>query len=147
MQPYQMLPSRNLQQSNMSVSGAVSGADRGVRMLSSGNGMGMMPGMNRSMPLPRSGFQGTASSSMLNSGSMLSNNVVGMSSPVNMHTGSGQGNLMRPREALHMLRVNTKILLYICIFSLPPSLFLAACVWAGGGTHAGAHACDCIAID
>ncbi|XP_011024664.1 PREDICTED: uncharacterized protein LOC105125769 isoform X3 [Populus euphratica] len=100
----QMLPSRNLQQSNMSVSGAVSGADRGVRMLSSGNGMGMMPGMNRSMPLPRPGFQGTASSSMLNSGSMLSNNVVGMPSPVNMHTVSGQGNLMRPREALHMLR-------------------------------------------
>ncbi|KAL3604721.1 hypothetical protein D5086_005580 [Populus alba] len=102
---YNQIPSRNLQQSNMSVSGAVSGSDRGVRMLSSGNGMGIMPGMNRSMPLPRSGFQGTASSSMLNSGSMLSNNVVGMPSPVNMHTGSGQGNLMRPREALHMLRL------------------------------------------
>ncbi|KAJ6390052.1 hypothetical protein OIU77_024300 [Salix suchowensis] len=106
MQHYnQMLPSRNLQQSNLSVSGAVSGADRGVRSLSSGNGMGMMPGMNRSMPLPRSGFQGAPSSSMLNSGSMLSSNMVGMPSPVNMHTGSGQGNLMRPREALHMLRL------------------------------------------
>ena len=143
MQHYnQMLPSRNLQQSNLSVSGAVSGADRGVRSLSSGNGMGMMPGMNRSMPLPRSGFQGAPSSSMLNSGSVLSSNMVGMPSPVNMHTGSGQGNLMRPREALHMLRVNTKILLYICTLPLPLSLCVCVCVGRRG--H---HARNCIALE
>ncbi|CAK7333927.1 unnamed protein product [Dovyalis caffra] len=107
MQHYnQILSSRNLQQSNLSVSGNLSGADRVVRMLPAGNGMGMMPGMNRSMPLPRPGFQGIASPSMLSSGNMLSSNMVGMPSPVNMHSGagSGQGNSMRPREALHMMR-------------------------------------------
>ncbi|KAJ6343105.1 hypothetical protein OIU76_004944 [Salix suchowensis] len=103
----QMLSNRNLQQSNVSVSGSLSGADHGVRMLPDGNGMGIMPGMNRSMPLPRPGFQGIASPSMLNPGNLLSPNMVGMPSPVNMHsgTGSGQGNSMRPREAMHYMRL------------------------------------------
>ncbi|XP_065874021.1 chromatin modification-related protein EAF1 B-like isoform X2 [Euphorbia lathyris] len=98
----QMLSNRNLQQSNL----PVSGADRGVRMVP-GNTVGMMPGINRSMSLPRPGFQGIASSSMLNSNSMLSSGMVGMPSPVSMQSGSssGQGNsMMRSRDGLHMVR-------------------------------------------
>lgn len=108
MQQYnQMLSGRNIQQSSMSVPGALSGADRGVRMLPGGNGMGMMCGMSRGMPISRPGFQGMASSPMLNSGSMLSSSMVGMPSPVNMHSGAGPGqvnSMLRPREALHMIR-------------------------------------------
>ncbi|XP_016650804.1 PREDICTED: chromatin modification-related protein EAF1 B-like isoform X1 [Prunus mume] len=103
----QMLSGRNIQQSSLSVPGALAGTDRGVRMVPGANGMGMMCGMNRGMPMSRPGFQGMASSSMLNSGSMLSSSMVGIPSPVNMHSGagSGQGNLMlRPRDALHMMR-------------------------------------------
>lgn len=110
MQHYQILSSRNLQQSNMSVSGALSGADRTVRMLPGGNGMAMMPRMSRGLPLSRPGFQGMASSSMLNSGSMLSTSMVGMASPVNIPsgTGSGQGNsMMRPCDPLHVIRVSS----------------------------------------
>ncbi|KAF4367501.1 hypothetical protein G4B88_003705, partial [Cannabis sativa] len=98
---------RNIQQSSLPVPGALSGSDRGVRMLSGGNAMGIMCGMNRSMPISRPGYQGMASPSLLNSGSMLSSSMSGMPSPVNMHSGasSGQGNSMvRPREALHMIR-------------------------------------------
>ncbi|KAJ7950438.1 chromatin modification-related protein EAF1 B-like [Quillaja saponaria] len=108
MQHYnQMLSSRNIQQPSLSVPGSLPGSDRGVRMLPGGNGMGMMCGMNRSMPASRSGFQGIASSSMLSSGSMLSSSMVGMSSPVHMHSGAGpgQGNsMLRPREPLHIMR-------------------------------------------
>uniref|UniRef100_A0A2N9I759 Myb-like domain-containing protein n=1 Tax=Fagus sylvatica TaxID=28930 RepID=A0A2N9I759_FAGSY len=108
MQQYnQMLSGRNIQQSSMSVPGALSGADRGVRILPGGNGMGMMCGMNRSMPISRPGFPGMASSPMLNSGSMLSSSMVGMPSPVNMHSGAGSGqvnSMLRPREGLHMIR-------------------------------------------
>ncbi|XP_022758657.1 chromatin modification-related protein EAF1 B-like isoform X2 [Durio zibethinus] len=108
MQQYnKMLSGRNIQQSNLSLPGAVSGSDRGVRMLSGGNGMGMMCGINRSMPMSRPGFQGMASSAMLNSGSMLSSNMVGISNPVNMHSGpgSGKGNsMLRPRDTMHMMR-------------------------------------------
>nr|XP_008372482.2 chromatin modification-related protein EAF1 B-like isoform X1 [Malus domestica]XP_017187926.2 chromatin modification-related protein EAF1 B-like isoform X1 [Malus domestica]XP_028958333.1 chromatin modification-related protein EAF1 B-like isoform X1 [Malus domestica]XP_028958334.1 chromatin modification-related protein EAF1 B-like isoform X1 [Malus domestica] len=103
----QMLSGRNIQQSGLSVPGALPGTDRGVRMVPGGNGMGMMCGINRGMPVSRPGFQGMASSSMLNSGNMLSSSMVGIPSPVNMHSGagSGQGNLMlRPRDALHMMR-------------------------------------------
>ncbi|KAJ0052445.1 hypothetical protein Pint_01548 [Pistacia integerrima] len=105
----QMLSGRNMQQSNLSAPGALSGAERGVRMLPSGNGMGVMCGMNRSMPMTRPGFQGMGSSPMLNSGSMLSSSMVGMPSPVNVHSGagSGQGNpMLRPREAMHMMRAS-----------------------------------------
>ncbi|XP_044504174.1 chromatin modification-related protein EAF1 B-like isoform X2 [Mangifera indica] len=108
MQHYnQMLSGRNMQQSNLSASGALSGAERGVRMLPGGNGMGVMCGINRSMPITRPGFQGMGSSPMLTSGSMLSSSMVGMPSPVNMHSGAGpgQGNpILRPREAMHMMR-------------------------------------------
>ncbi|GAV70699.1 HSA domain-containing protein/Myb_DNA-bind_6 domain-containing protein [Cephalotus follicularis] len=108
MQQYnQMISNRNIQQSNLSVPGALSGADRGVRMLPGGNGVGMMCGMNRSLPVSRPGFQGMSTPSIMNSGSMLSSGMVGMPSPVSMHSGpaSGQGNAMlRPREALHMMR-------------------------------------------
>ncbi|XWS47236.1 hypothetical protein CRYUN_Cryun14cG0135200 [Craigia yunnanensis] len=108
MQQYnQMLSGRNIQQSNLSLPGAVSGAECGVRMLASGNGMGMMSGMNRSMQMSRPGFQGMASSAMLNSGSMLSSNMVGIPSPVKMHSGpgSGQGNsMLRPHDTIHMMR-------------------------------------------
>ncbi|KAM1234258.1 hypothetical protein ACFX13_003938 [Malus domestica] len=108
MQHYnQMLSGRNIQQSGLSVPGALPGTDRGVRIVPGGNGMSMMCGMNRGMPTSRPGFQGMTSPSMLNSGSMLSSSMVGIPSPVNMHSGagSGQGNLMiRPRDALHMMR-------------------------------------------
>ncbi|XP_057480432.1 chromatin modification-related protein EAF1 B-like isoform X1 [Actinidia eriantha] len=101
----QMVSSRNIQHSGLSVSGAPPGTNRGIRMLSSGNGM------NRSMPMARPmarpGYQGIAPSSMLNSGSMLSSSMAPMPSPVNMHSGanSGQGNsILRPRDALNMMR-------------------------------------------
>lgn len=108
MQQYNhVLSGRNIQQSSLPVPGALSG--NGVRMLPGGNGMGIMAGVNRSMPISRPGYQGITSSSMLNSGSMLSSSMVGIPSPVNMHAGgsSGQGNSMiRPREALQMVRVS-----------------------------------------
>ncbi|XP_027336682.1 chromatin modification-related protein EAF1 B-like [Abrus precatorius] len=96
----QLLSGRNIQQS---MSGTLSGSDRGVRMLPGGNGMGLMNGINRSMSMARPGFQGIASPSMLNSGSMLSSNMVGMPSPVNMHPGQGNS-MLRPHETLHMMR-------------------------------------------
>ncbi|XP_054782883.1 chromatin modification-related protein EAF1 B-like isoform X1 [Prosopis cineraria] len=108
MQQYnQMISGRNMQQASMSVPGSLSGSDRGVRMLHGGNGMGMMCGMNRSMSMSRPGLQGMAPSSMLNSGNLHSSSMVGMPSPVNMHSGvgTGQGNsMLRPREALHVIR-------------------------------------------
>ncbi|XP_058756978.1 chromatin modification-related protein EAF1 B-like isoform X3 [Vicia villosa] len=104
----QMISGRNIQQSSMSVPGSHSGSDRGVRMLSGANGMGMMGGISRSIAMARPGFQGMTSSSMLSSGGMLSSSMVGMPSPVNMHPGvsAGQGNsMMRPRDTVHMMRV------------------------------------------
>ncbi|XP_019106451.2 chromatin modification-related protein EAF1 B isoform X3 [Beta vulgaris subsp. vulgaris] len=100
-----MLPGRNVQSPNMS-SGSLSGSDRGVRILPGGNTVGMVAGMSRSMPMSRPGLQGIPSSSMLNSGSMLSSNMGGIPNNMNMHSGtaSGQGNLFRPRDALHMVR-------------------------------------------
>ncbi|CAO2824521.1 unnamed protein product [Amaranthus hypochondriacus] len=101
-----MLPGRNAQAPNLS-SGSISGTDRGVRKLPGGNGAGMVAGMSRSKPMSRPGLQGISSSSMLNSGSMLSSSMGGMPSNMNMHSGtaSGQGNLMfKPRAALHMMR-------------------------------------------
>ncbi|KAM7265237.1 hypothetical protein ACFE04_002920 [Oxalis oulophora] len=97
----QMFSARSLQQTNLSVPGA----DRGVRMLPGGNGMGMM--VNRSLPMPRPGLRGIPSPS---GGSMLSSNVVGMPNPVNKinsgaGSGSGQGrSVLRPGEPLHMMR-------------------------------------------
>ncbi|MCD9643581.1 hypothetical protein HAX54_031183, partial [Datura stramonium] len=98
---------RNMQ-SNTSASGVLATADRGgVRTLSSGNSTGMMGGINRGIPMARPGFQGVASSSTLNSGSMLSSGMVAMPNPVNMHSGvsSNQVNsMMRSRDGLHMMR-------------------------------------------
>ncbi|XP_038704899.1 chromatin modification-related protein EAF1 B-like isoform X2 [Tripterygium wilfordii] len=105
MQYSHMLGGRSMQQPNLSASGVLPGADRGVRMMPGGNGM--MCGMNRSMPMSRPGFQGMPSAAMLHSSSMLSSSGVGMPSSVNMHSGagSGQGNsMLRPHEALHMIR-------------------------------------------
>ncbi|XP_057534806.1 chromatin modification-related protein EAF1 B-like isoform X2 [Amaranthus tricolor] len=101
-----MPPGRNVQPSNLS-SGSLSGIDRGVRILPGGNGGGLVAGMSRSMPTSRPGLQGAPSSSMLNSGSMLSSNIGGMSTNMNIHSGtaSGQGNpIFRSRDALHMVR-------------------------------------------
>ncbi|KAE8676273.1 Helicase/SANT-associated, putative isoform 2 [Hibiscus syriacus] len=75
---------RNIQQSNFSLPGAVSGSNHMVRMLTGGNNLGMMCGINRSMPMSRPGFQGMTSSAMLNSGSMLS--------------------MLRPHDTTHMMR-------------------------------------------
>ncbi|CAA6662157.1 unnamed protein product [Spirodela intermedia] len=86
------------------------GGDRGVRMLSGGNAMGMVCGVNNGMPISRPGFQGIGSPGMLNvvtSGTMLPVSGVGMSSPVNMHSNAvaGQGNsLLRPRDHLQVQR-------------------------------------------
>lgn len=122
MQQYnQMLSGRNIQQSNLSAPGAISGAERGARMLPSGNGMGVMSGINRNMPMSRPGFQGMPSPSMLNSGSMISSSMVGMPSPVNMHSGTGsvQGNsLLRPREQMHLLRVGYALLFLVIYYSI-----------------------------
>ncbi|GMH30934.1 hypothetical protein Nepgr_032777 [Nepenthes gracilis] len=101
-----LLSNRSIQQSNMSVPGSFSGTDRNVRMLSSGNGMSM-PGMNRSMPMSKPGFQGIASSAMMNLGTMVTSNMVRMPGTINMQTGAGlaQGNsMLRPRDALHLVR-------------------------------------------
>ncbi|KAI8027358.1 Chromatin modification-related protein EAF1 A [Camellia lanceoleosa] len=103
----QMPPQQQSQQSGLSVSGVPPGTDHGVRMLPGGNGVGIMCGMNRSMPMARPGFQGIAPPSMVNSGSMLSSSVAMMPSPVNMHSGvgSGQGNsMLRPRDTLNVMR-------------------------------------------
>ncbi|XP_057457383.1 chromatin modification-related protein EAF1 B-like isoform X2 [Lotus japonicus] len=92
----QMLSGRNIQQSSMSVPGTLPGNDHGVCMMPGGGAMGLMGGINRSMAMPRPGFQGMSSPSMLNSGSMVS-------SSINMRSGvgSGQGNSMsRPHDPL-----------------------------------------------
>ena len=46
-----------------------------------------MGGMNRST-MSRPGFQGMTLPSMLNTGGMLSSSMVGIPSPVNMHSGN-----------------------------------------------------------
>ncbi|KAL8129278.1 hypothetical protein V2J09_018433 [Rumex salicifolius] len=79
----QMLSSRNLHQSNMSVPGTFSGNDQGGRILPGGNGMSM----------PRPGLQG---------------NMVGSPSSLNVHprASAGQGmSMLRPRDA-SMMRVS-----------------------------------------
>ncbi|XP_074282925.1 chromatin modification-related protein EAF1 B-like isoform X2 [Silene latifolia] len=102
-----MLPGRNAQASTLSSSGSLSGSDRGMRMHPGGNGVGIMPGMNRSIPMARPGVQGIPSSSMLNSGSVLASNMGGMRGSMTPHSGiaSGHGNTMfRPRDSLHGVR-------------------------------------------
>ncbi|XP_054779848.1 LOW QUALITY PROTEIN: chromatin modification-related protein EAF1 B-like [Prosopis cineraria] len=102
----QMLSGRNIRQPSMSIPGSLSVSERSVHMFPSGNGVGVIGGINRNMGLSRSGFQGMASSPMVSSGSMLASNMTGMPSPVNKHSGvnSGQGNsMLRPHET-HMIR-------------------------------------------
>lgn len=105
----QMLSVGNMQ-SNISAPGALAGSDSGgSRTHPSGNSMGTMSGLNRGSPMARPGFQGVASSSVLNSGSMLSSGMVAMPNTVNMHSGvsSNQGSpMLRPRDILHMIRVS-----------------------------------------
>ncbi|XP_041995101.1 chromatin modification-related protein EAF1 B-like isoform X1 [Salvia splendens] len=99
----QMITGRNIPQSSISAPGAVPGPDRGARMLSSGNGMGMMSGANRNMPIARPAVQGIPSSSMVSSGNAVS---PGLSSG-NMHTGVGAGqgsSIVRPSEASSIQR-------------------------------------------
>ncbi|XP_052171275.1 chromatin modification-related protein EAF1 B-like isoform X2 [Diospyros lotus] len=103
----QMLSGRNIQAPCLPLSGASPGSERGVRMRPSGNGMGIMSGMNRSMPMARPGCQGIAPSPMLNSGSVLSSSMGTVLSPVSTHSvaGGGQGNsVLRPRDSLNMMR-------------------------------------------
>ncbi|PHU07562.1 hypothetical protein BC332_24051 [Capsicum chinense] len=92
---------RNMQ-SNMSAPGVLAATNRaGVRTLSSGNSTCIMGGINRGIPMARPGFQGVASPSMLNSGSMLSSGMVALSNTLNIHSGvrSNQVNsMMRPRD-------------------------------------------------
>ncbi|KAL3517807.1 hypothetical protein ACH5RR_020396 [Cinchona calisaya] len=100
MQQYnQMFSGRNLSQSNLSSPGILPGNDRGVRMLPGGNAVGTNAGINRGMPVVRPGFQGIASSPMVN-GSMISSGMVA----VHPRVGSAQGNSTRSRDALHMMR-------------------------------------------
>lgn len=99
-----MIPGRNLPQSNIASTGALPGADRGIRILPGGNGMGMVSGVNRSMPMARPGLQGIASSSLVNAGSMVTPGLA----PANMHSGVGSSqvrSMLRPREASHLMRV------------------------------------------
>lgn len=102
MQHYsQMVSGGNTSQPNTSSPGALPGPDHGVRV-HAGTGIGLV-GVSRSMPIARPGFQGISTSSIVNSGSMVSP----VMSPANMHSGvgSGQGAMLRPRETLHTMRV------------------------------------------
>jgi hypothetical protein len=105
----QTLSGRNLQQPSLSTPAAVSGSDRGHRMVPGGNAMGVS-GMNRNTPMSRPGFQGMASAAMPNTGNMHTSGMVGIPNTGNIHSGGGasQGNSMiRPREAVqHMMRVS-----------------------------------------
>lgn len=146
----QTLSGRNLQQPSLSTPAAVSGSDRGHRMVPGGNAMGVS-GMNRNTPMSRPGFQGMASSAMPNTGSMLSSGMVEIPNTGNIHSGGGasQGNSMiRPREAVqHMMRVSyldffTATLIitlrftishmwelnYLFLTSLPGLIYLALCL-------------------
>ncbi|XP_047316069.1 chromatin modification-related protein EAF1 B-like isoform X2 [Impatiens glandulifera] len=105
MQQYNQVPGRNVQTLGLPVPSAPQGTDRSVRMLPSGNGMGVMCGKNRNMPMTRPGLQGFPSPSILNSGSAPSSNMTSMPHPTNMHhgVGSGQG-MLSPRDNMHMMR-------------------------------------------
>ncbi|KAL0418015.1 UNVERIFIED_CONTAM: Chromatin modification-related protein EAF1 B [Sesamum radiatum] len=73
--------------------------DRSVRVITGGSGMGLASAVNRSMPMARPGYQGIAPSS-----SVVSPGI----SSANMHSGMGSGqgsSVLRPREAMHMIRV------------------------------------------
>ncbi|CAH9074504.1 unnamed protein product [Cuscuta europaea] len=98
----QLLPEKNISVS--STPGAFSGPEHGgVHVLPSGSGMGIISGITRGMPTPRPGFQGFASPSMLNSGSLASSGMVTMPTPVNVHCGQTTS-MSRPVDNLNMMR-------------------------------------------
>ncbi|CAA0825759.1 Chromatin modification-related protein EAF1 A [Striga hermonthica] len=102
----QMLSGRSVPQPTSSP-GALPGAERGGCILPGGSGLGLVSGGSRGMPMARPGFQGIASPPVVNSGSKVSS---GISSP-NVHSGVGSGpgsSMLRPREALHMMRDSQK---------------------------------------
>ncbi|CAN4101316.1 unnamed protein product [Withania somnifera] len=102
-QLFNQMLSGSTMQSNISA-GSDSG---GARTHPSGNSMGTFSGFNRGMTMTRPGFQGNASSAMLNSGSVLSSGMVAMPSTVSMQSGvsSNQGNsVSRSRDVSHMIR-------------------------------------------
>ncbi|KAL6511119.1 hypothetical protein OROGR_022243 [Orobanche gracilis] len=71
--------------------------DRGGRMVPGGNGMGMMGGVSRSLPVARPGFQGIPPS--------LVNPSVVVSSVMSSASMHGQGSSgLKSRENLHMMR-------------------------------------------
>lgn len=89
--------------------GVYPGSDRGVRMLTGGNGVGIAPSLNRSIAKGRPGLQGIAPSSVLNSGSILTAGAVAMPNSINGHSGPGsiQGStIMKTHDALHMMPVS-----------------------------------------
>lgn len=91
----------------MQQSGLPPGPHSGTRVLPGGTGMGVMNGINRGMTMARPAYQGIASPSMLSPGVPSGS----------MHPGPtpSQGSLVRPRDALHMMRV---IFIYIARFCL-----------------------------
>ncbi|KAL6506550.1 hypothetical protein OROGR_024731 [Orobanche gracilis] len=84
---------RNISQPNISAP-----TDRGGCMVPCGNGMGMMGGVSRSLPMVRPGFQGIPPS-LVNPGGVVSS----VMSLANMHAGRGSSGL-KSRENLHMMR-------------------------------------------
>ncbi|KAK1351810.1 Helicase/SANT-associated [Heracleum sosnowskyi] len=82
-------------------------ADHGAHMLMSGSGVGNVSGFNKGIHMVSPGAHGIASSSMLNSSSLLSSGMVAMPNPVNMQSGlhTGPGNcMMWPRDPSHMMQ-------------------------------------------
>lgn len=99
----QMMSGRNIPQPNISAPGALPGNNHGVRILPSSNGVGLACGVNRNMPVSRNGYQGIGSSSIVNSGGIVSPGVPSG----NMHSGAGSGqgtSMLRPRQAMHVMR-------------------------------------------
>ncbi|XP_051131029.1 chromatin modification-related protein EAF1 B-like isoform X2 [Andrographis paniculata] len=97
----QMMSSRSMPQ--ISPSGTPQGMDRGVRLLPGGSGMGLVCGVNRSMPMMRHGLQGIGSSSITNSGNMVSSGMTSASANSGMVSVHGSS-MLRPREALNMIQ-------------------------------------------
>ncbi|KAL5230800.1 hypothetical protein ABZP36_029576 [Zizania latifolia] len=109
----QMLRGRNLQQPGGSVPGAFPpGVDRGVRLMPSANGMGMVTGLNRGTLAARAGFPRHSSPGLLNMvspGNVLANSGHGASNAVNVHPGamSAPGNsILRPHDPMQVLCVS-----------------------------------------
>ncbi|KAI4304569.1 hypothetical protein MLD38_040059 [Melastoma candidum] len=103
------LSNRNSQHSKLSVSGPVSGNDRGIHAFPNGNNIGIPTATSRSMPSSRPAFQGLGGTPAMNPSSMLSSGLVGVSSSGNLHIGSNPSQatpFMRPRDTLYSARGN-----------------------------------------